>query len=122
MGLLMRGDGAAKQARSSLRKSLNDSSKSVRCIAAEALGRYGNQQDIQDSVNTLFSLSNLNRDGVYVAILALNGLDKLGNEKVAPIRDKIAQLPLKNPQIDKRLQSYVTRLVERIQEKSTKEQ
>jgi len=51
----------------------------------------------------------------------LNGLDKLGNEKVAPVKEKIAQLPLKNPQLDRRLQSYVMRLVERIQEKSTKE-
>ena len=121
MGLLMRGEGAVKQARNVLHKSLNDSSKSVRCIAAEALGEYGNQQDIQDAVNTLFSLSNLNRDGVYVAILALNGLDKLGADKVAPVKEKIAQLPLKNPQLDKRLQSYVMRLIERIQEKSAKE-
>lgn len=121
MGLLMRGEGAVKKADSDLRKALNDSSKSVRCIAAEALGKYGNQQDVQDSVNTLFSLSNLNRDGVYVAILALNGLDKLGNEKVAPVKEKIAQLPLKNPQLNRRLQSYVMRLVERIQEKTTKE-
>lgn len=121
MGLLMRGEGAVKKADGDLRKALNDSSKSVRCIAAEALGKYGNQQDVQDSVNTLFSLSNLNRDGVYVAILALNGLDKLGNEKVAPVKEKIAQLPLKNPQLNRRLQSYVMRLVERIQEKTTKE-
>ncbi|WP_298868987.1 sulfatase-like hydrolase/transferase [uncultured Gimesia sp.] len=121
MGLLMRGEGAVKNARNKLRESLDDSSKSVRCIAAEALGEYGNQKDVQDAVNTLYSLSNLNRDGVYIAILALNGLDKLGNDKVAPVKEKIAQLPLKNPQLDRRLQSYVMRLIERIQEKTAQE-
>nr|MCH9652664.1 HEAT repeat domain-containing protein [Planctomycetota bacterium] len=121
MGLLMRGEGAVRKAQNKLRKSLDDSSKSVRCIAAEALGEYGNQKDVQDAVNTLYSLSNLNRDGVYIAILALNGLEKLGDDKVAPVKEKIAQLPLKNPQLDRRLQSYVMRLIERIQEKSAKE-
>ena len=119
MGLLMRGEAAVKQAQGALHKSLTDSSKSVRCIAAEALGKYGDAQDAKDAVQTLVSLANQNRDGVYVAMLALNGLDKLSNEKVAPVKDKIAQLPLKNPNVDRRLQSYVTRLVERIGEKQS---
>jgi uncharacterized sulfatase len=119
MGLLMRGEDAVKQAHSALQKSLKDSSKSVRCIAAEALGKYGDAQESKEAVKTLVSLSNQNQDGVYVAMLALNGLDKLSNEKVAPVKDEIAQLPLKNPKLDRRLQSYVTRLVERIEEKQS---
>tara|TARA_R110002111_G_scaffold261984_1_gene336571 strand:- start:33496 stop:35448 length:1953 start_codon:yes stop_codon:yes gene_type:complete len=121
MGLLMRGENAVNQARSALHKSLEDSSKSVRCIAAEALGKYGDAQDVQQAVQTLLSLANQNQDGVYVAMLALNGLDKLSNEKVAPVKEKIAQLPLKNPKLDRRLQSYVARLVERIEEKQSQD-
>ncbi len=121
LGLLMRGKHAVKQARSALHKSLADSSKSVRCIAAEALGQYGDPQDVQQAVQTLVSLANQNQDGVYVAMLALNGLDKLSNEKVAPVKEKIAQLPLKHPKLDRRLQSYVTRLVERIEEKQSQD-
>lgn len=120
MGLLMRGQDAVKQAHAALRKSLKDSSKSVRCIAAEALGKYGDAQESKEAVRTLVSLSNQNQDGVYVAMLALNGLDKLSNEKVMPVKDEIAQLPLKNPKLDRRLQSYVTRLVERIEEKESR--
>lgn len=116
MGFLIRGQQAVQQAAPQLRAALQDSSKSVRCIAAEALGRYGNQQDVQAGVKTLLSLSNLNNDGLYVAMLALNGLDKLGLEKTASVQDQIAKLPLKNDKIDRRLQNYVTRLVERIQE------
>ena len=116
MGLLMRGEPAVAQAHESLQKALEDNSKSVRCIAAEALGKYGTQQDVDNAVDTLISLSDQKKVGVYVAMLALNGLDKLGSEKVARVQDQIAKLPLKNTQLDRRLQSYVGRLVERLQE------
>ncbi len=121
MGFLIRGKQAVQQAEPQLREALEDSSKSVRCIAAEALGLYGNQQDVKAGVKTLVSLSNLNTDGLYVAMLALNGLDKLGPEKTAAVQDQIAKLPLKNNKIDRRLQNYVTRLVERIQEQQLKD-
>ncbi|WP_417374827.1 sulfatase-like hydrolase/transferase [Gimesia maris] len=116
MGLLMRGEPAVAQAHESLLNALEDNSKSVRCIAAEALGKYGTQQDVDNAVDTLISLSDQKQEGVYVAMLALNGLDKLGSEKVARVQDQIAKLPLKNAQLDRRLQSYVGRLVERLQE------
>lgn len=119
MGLLIRGKDAVQQGRNELRESLNDSSKSVRCIAAEALGKYGNEKDVPDAVKTLFSLSNLNQHGLYVAILALNGLEKL-DEKTDPVNKKISKLPRKNAQLNRRLQSYVGRLIERIEEKSQK--
>ncbi|WP_145175395.1 sulfatase-like hydrolase/transferase [Gimesia aquarii] len=118
MGLLISGRDAVQQGRQELRESLKDSSKSVRCIAAEALGKFGNKKDVRNAVNTLFSLSNQNQDGLYVAILALNGLEKL-DEKVAPVKEKITQLPRKNPNLNRRLQSYVSRLIERIEEKET---
>ncbi|MCA9007704.1 MAG: sulfatase, partial [Planctomycetaceae bacterium] len=104
------------EAHDSLQKALKDHSKSVRCIAAEALGKYGDQQDVENAVDTLISLSDQKKEGVYVAMLALNGLDKLGSEKVARVQDQIAKLPLKNNQLDRRLQSYVPRLIERLQE------
>lgn len=118
MGLLMRGKAAVQRGRNELRGALNDSSKSVRCIAAEALGKYGNEKDVPDAVHTLFSLSDLNQHGLYVAMLALNGLDKL-DEKTAPVNEKIAQLPRKNANLNRRLQTYVGRLIDRITEKTS---
>ncbi|QDT20579.1 sulfatase-like hydrolase/transferase [Gimesia chilikensis] len=120
MGFLIRGKQAVQQAAPQLRAALQDSSKSVRCIAAEALGRYGNQQDVNAGVETLISLANQKKDGLYVAMLALNGLDKLGPKKVAAVKDQIAKLPVKNNQVNRRLQSYVGRLVERLQEQQEK--
>lgn len=120
MGFLIRGKQAVQQAAPQLRTALRDSSKSVRCIAAEALGRYGNQQDVNAGVETLISLANQKKDGLYVAMLALNGLDKLGPKKVAAVKDQIAKLPVKNDQVNRRLQSYVGRLVERLQEQQEK--
>lgn len=117
MGFLIRGKQAVSQAEPQLRKALDDSSKSVRCIAAEALGRYGDPEDVQAAVKTLVSLANLNKDGLYVAMLALNGLDKLEPEKIKSAQKEISQLPLKNDELNRRLRSYVGRLVERIQEK-----
>jgi len=110
MGILMRGKPAVMASRKELHRALNDSSKSVRCIAAEALGKYGTPADVTASVNELIKLSDLNEQGLYVAMLALNSLDQLGN-KTRPIRDQIAKLPQHNKSVNRRMRSYINRLV-----------
>ncbi len=110
MGILMRGKPAVTASQKELRAALNDSSKTVRCIAAEALGRYGTTEDVTNSLHTLIELSDLNKHGIYIAMLALNGIDQLG-DKAKPIRDQIAKLPQRNKQINRRMGNYINRLV-----------
>ena len=47
-------------------------------VAAEALGRYGNEADIKVAVATLLELASADRNGFFVALAALTGLDAIG--------------------------------------------
>ncbi len=96
-----------------LLSSLSDESVSVRIVAAEALGRYGSDSDLQLALPVLLQAANLNNSDVYTAVAALNAIDYL-DEKAASVRDRIANLPLENGKSLPRIKSYVPRLVEKI--------
>lgn len=113
MGILMRRAAAVTAAGDPLRKALNDESPSVRVIAAEALGRFGGEEDLKHALPVLLELARLDRHGVYVSMLALNSIDALG-DKARPYVDTIKSLPVQDPSVHPRMQSYVPRLVERI--------
>jgi arylsulfatase A-like enzyme len=112
MGLLMRGKKSVTEARQPLRTALKDDAASVRVIAAEALGRYGNQDDAKQSLAVLVKAADYRNNSYYVVMLAMNAIDYLG-ERAAPARDKISKLPKQDPSLNRRLGSYVTRLVEK---------
>jgi len=93
MGLLMREKEGVAAGRAMLREVLtHDSSPSVRVVAAEALGRYGDDNDLDPALTALRELSKPYENSYYVAMLALNAIDALG-EKAAPLGDYIAALP-----------------------------
>jgi uncharacterized sulfatase len=73
-------------------KALKDAAPAVRIAAAESIGRYGKAEDLEPAMQALLSLANAVTNGAYVAMLALNALDALG-EKVKPWRDTILALP-----------------------------
>lgn len=109
-GLLARGEGGIN---GELRAALGDSSPYVRCIAAEALGRYGTKQDLEKALDTLMELAPADRNGVFVSILALNALDALDG-KAAPRKAEIGELPKEAaPGTPQRMTSYVPRLIEK---------
>jgi uncharacterized sulfatase len=77
-GLLMRGKDVVAGARAELTKALGDAAPAVRIIAAEALGRYGQPDDVKQGVSALAELAPVAKNNVYVSLQALNALDTLG--------------------------------------------
>jgi uncharacterized sulfatase len=113
MGILMRGTAAVEAARPALRKALQDPSSSVGAVAAEALGRYGNDEDAAVAVKTLVELAHQDRYGVYVAMLALNALDALGDKAKVAV-ETIKNLPTKPRDKSPRAAGNVPHLIESI--------
>lgn len=111
IGLLNGKEFAANGARESLRAALKDDSPSVRCIAAEALGRYGNDEDIKLALDTLGKLADPVENGVYVSMLALNSIDAM-DEKAKPLAPVLAKLPDGGKQAPPRTGGYVPRLLQ----------
>jgi len=96
-----------------LRAALKDPSPYVRAIAAEALGRYGSQDDRKAAVEALMAIADPTRHGVFVSLAALAGLDAM-DTAAAGVKDAIAKLPPEAQGVDARYQSYLPRLIEKI--------
>lgn len=111
LGLLMQKEAAVDQARKQLRAALNDKSPNVRCIAAEALGCYGNEEDVKLALETLGKLADPTENGVYVSMLALNSIDAM-DEKAKPLAAVLAKLPDGAKQAPPRTGGYVPRLLQ----------
>ncbi len=68
-----------------------DESASVRALAAEAEGCFG--KDARGAAEALLELGDAGKHGVYVAMLALNGLAAMGEKAPADVRAKVKLLP-----------------------------
>lgn len=112
-GLLIAGAEAVTSCRAELETALSDSAPSVRIVAAEALGHFGDASKLAPALAVLIEAASLERESVYTAIAALNSLDHLG-AKAAPLRDAIATLPTGRASTEPRMASYVPRLIDRI--------
>jgi hypothetical protein len=116
MGILMRGESEVKRSRAPLRKALGDSSPSVRIAAAEALGRYGTEEDLGFAMPVLIQLANAPENGAYAAMQALNAIAAL-EKKAAPWKEQLQKLPAADPNSPARVRSeYTTRLLTRLKE------
>jgi uncharacterized sulfatase len=113
MGILMRGVDAVKSAKPALRKALADASPSVRVVAGEALGRYGDAQDLTQALDALLELARLDTNSLHVALLALNAIDSLG-DNAAGRKDRIKALPREQKGGPARTSNYAPRLLEEI--------
>jgi uncharacterized sulfatase len=111
MGALIRGGKEVNRTHDSLRNAMTDASPSVRIAAAEALGRYGNEEDLSAALAVLIGLADSEKNNSYVAIHALNAIDALGR-KAAPLKERIASLPMLDPNSPTRVNNeYATNLV-----------
>ena len=110
MGLLMRGKKGVSMTAKHLEKALNDESPYVRVVAAEALGKYGNKNQISKAVETLGQIANPIKNGCFPSMLAMNAIDHLDNKakSLLPMIESMPQVP---EGVDKRFQGYVGRLV-----------
>ena len=109
----MRGSEAVGKARERLRAALKDDSPSVRVAAAEALGRYGDDQDVAAALPVLAEHANINNHGLYVAMLALNAIDEMG-DRAKPIAAQVAALPKGNATVHDRMKENLSKLLEHI--------
>ena len=62
MGVLIRGAGEVRKMHESLAKALHDASPSVRIAAAEALGKYGSDQDLKAVLTLLIRIGGLGKE------------------------------------------------------------
>jgi hypothetical protein len=76
------------------------------------LGEHGPATELPAALETLIGVGDANRDGLFVALEALIALDDLG--KAAPLRDRIAALPLENAKADGRIRGYPGRIIVKI--------
>ncbi len=112
LGLLMRGKSAVEPSRAALRRALEDEAAPVRVTAVEALARYGAEEDLNEALTLLATLSDLRRYDTFTAMLALNSLQALG-DKAAPVASQVAALPAEVNNMPPRVEGYVARLLEK---------
>ena len=110
MGLLMRGKKGLSMTGKYLEKALHDDSPYVRVVAAEALGKFGNQDQVTQAVNTLGQIADPVKNGCFPSMLAMNAIDHL-DEKAKSLLPIIESMPQVPEEVDKRFQGYVGRLV-----------
>jgi uncharacterized sulfatase len=113
LGFLMRGEAAVADARNDLTVLLNDPKPAPRIAAAEALGRFGNDQDAAAALTVLMQLAPMDTNGLYVSILALNAIDALG-ARAKPVAAEVAALPVTRPGLPAKLNGYVPQLIKAI--------
>ena len=99
--------------RRELHAALRDKSPYVRAAAAEALGRFGNDQEAAMALETLLPLSSLETNSVYVTMEALNAIDYM-DERAAPAKERIAALPRESDKFASKLRSYTPALIDKI--------
>jgi len=113
LGVLMRGADAVADARDDLQRALGDPSPSVQIVAAEALGRYGNETDVKAALAVLLKLAPPAQNGLYVSLQSLNALEALG-PKAVPGLAVLRQAAATKLSVDPRLKEYVPRLLGKI--------
>lgn len=110
MGLLMRKENGVKSGKTQLRKHISDASPSVRIACAWALGLYGDESDLNLSLETLKELASPEKNGVYVSLLALNAIDYLGH-KGGGLKEYLKGINPVDKTAPARMREYVPRLL-----------
>ncbi len=113
LGLLIRGADAVLSHRAALQAALSDESPSVRIVAAQALGLFGDRDLRALALKTLGALASPETNGVMTAIPALAAIEALGDLAI-PLHAEIAGLNPKGPSPNDRYDSYVPRLIANI--------
>jgi len=113
LGLLMRGEDAAKQSATALDKALSDDSANVRIAAAQLLGTHGDPGALSKALDTLGKLAAPETNGVLTSMSALAAIEALG-PKAAPLHEAIAAMKPDGATPDGRYNSYVPRLIQNI--------
>lgn len=109
LGLLIRGSDTVNARADALRNALEDESPYVRVTAAEALGRYGEKEDIKQALAVLAPAADPTTSSNFVCIAALTAIGNM-DKRAAPLRDQIAALPNNHPRGLTRTEKYIGNL------------
>jgi uncharacterized sulfatase len=114
MGLLIRGEKAVSKASGALRRALGDASANVAIAAAEALGRFGGEQDRSAALETLAKWADPAKGNGFAAMAALNSLEEVGAH-AKPVAGKLKGLAAKDARLPERsIGNYLERLQEKL--------
>ena len=113
MGYLIRGKSGLRKGRKFLVNALKDESPSVRIIAAESLGRYGNKKESKLAADLLIKYADPEENGISISMLSLNAIDYL-DEKASHHKETISKLPKLDPNADPRTRNYAGNLIGKI--------
>jgi uncharacterized sulfatase len=119
LGLLMRGEDAVTGASAQLERMLDDPAPCVRIAAAEALAQFMPVENGSKFLRVLIDSADAGRNGAYVALLALNAIDALG-KRAASLHGRVPLLEADDPGAPKRMDGYVGRLIETIDDGRTR--
>lgn len=110
LGCLIQGPEMVKAAAGPLRVALADSSAHVRIAAAQALARYGSRDDAEMARSVLRELAPPDKNGVFVALEALNAINDLG-VLAGDLRAWASKLSADIPYPDGRYSSYLPNVI-----------
>ena len=113
LGALIRGRDSVRAIAGALREALADRDPAVRVAAGEALGRLGSDEDARRALATLVELADAERQGVFVAMAALNALDYM-DERASPALERILALPQADPGAHSKFRAYLPNLIGKI--------
>ncbi|QOV90809.1 sulfatase-like hydrolase/transferase [Humisphaera borealis] len=112
IGLLARGKAATEAHHDALVSAMTkDDSVYVRIVAAEALGKFGNDADLAAALRTLLAAADAPKTGAYATTSALQAIDELGS-KAMSIKSELAAIQVIDPTSYPRTREYPTRLME----------
>ena len=112
VGVLVHGAVGVARARDKLTAALADGSPMVRITAAEALGRYGSDEDARAALEVLLKYAAPEED-VFLGIAAWNALDYL-DDRARPVADVIAALSTKPKSAPPRTGDYAEWLKQKV--------
>jgi uncharacterized sulfatase len=111
----MHGTSGIPDAVTVLRPLLDDPAPAPRFVAAEFFARFGTAAERTAALASLVRDADVNRNGFYAALLALNALAHAG-DLPDDARQALGRLPTSHPSIHPRERDYLPRLVEAILE------
>ena len=113
LGLLMRAKDAVSADMPGLRGLLQDESKPVRIVAAEALAQWGEKGDLDASLKVLLECGHPKQNSIYNSLAALNALDRLG-ERARPVLPMLKDWPTEGMPAGHRAAPGIARLLAKI--------
>jgi len=112
LGFVVRNAAAVNSDGAELRDTLKDESPAVRIAASRALGLYSGDEDLKRILPVLKELVSPEKNGIYVAMEALNVVDALG-DKADGLKDYLKIIPRKDPEATGRITGF-EKLLEKI--------